>query len=106
MSTAADAIRTAARIYRDASMTERVAAKCRLVVEFDPAADAIVYPLRWMLATGRASTPMVSAIDALKPAAFSKIFARVSREADGRGVREIAEAWTSALALAAAEVTA
>ena len=43
MSTAADAIRTAARIYRDASMTERVAAKCRLVVEFDPAADAIVY---------------------------------------------------------------
>lgn len=97
MNLAADAIRTAARIYRDASLTERAAAKCSLVVEFDPSADAIVYPLRWMLATGRASTPMVAAFDALKPAAFARVLARVSREAEGRGVREIADAWTSAL---------
>lgn len=97
MSLAADAIRTAARIYRDASLTERAAAKCALVVEFDPSADAIVYPLRWMLATGRASMPMVAAFDALKPAAFANVLARVSREAEGRGVREIADAWTSAL---------
>jgi len=98
MNLAADAIRTAAKIYRDASLSERAAAKCRLVVEFDPSADSIVYPLRWMLATGRASTTMVSTLDALKPAAFAKILARVSREADGRGVREIADAWTSMLA--------
>ena len=94
---AAEAIRTAARIYRDASLAERVDAKLRLVTEFDPTTDAVVYPMRWMLSTGRASAAMLASLDAMKPSAFAKTLAALASEVGTSGVRAIADAWVERL---------
>ena len=94
---AAEAIRTAARIYRDASLAERVEAKLRLVTEFDPTTDAVVYPMRWMLSTGRASAAMLASLDAMKPSAFAKTLAALASEVGTSGVRAIADAWVERL---------
>lgn len=94
----AAASRTSDRIYRDASILERASARARLVSELVPETGNTMYPLAWLIATGRVDGAFCRALLEIAPAAFGKIAARIHADLNGHSVQVIASAWTDAVA--------
>lgn len=91
-------VRPTDRAYVGASLQERCIARVRTISNLVPEVADTVYPLGWLISTGRVSGTFVRTLAKMKAASLGSVTARIHGELSGHGVRSIADAWIAAIA--------